>query len=525
MNLLQPRTFNTGVALGAGALLGLLVGLLIGWVLWPVQWQGATVNELFPQDKAQYLAAVAEAYVYYSTDEAAETARQRLAIFGEALPGDLEAAIAHFSASSDPDKAITISNLSRLAAALNLNLSNLVGLTPGEAAPPVAAEAATAVEAAPTAAIPVEAVPVSAPEERGGFGWLRWILYLLLAVALLLGGVYLLLRLARQRAEGADDATMDARIDNQIGALRRDDPTRWDRRYVANEPELREDEDEEPIAEATWRPAPPPTHNDPDDYGFDEEPDERRGRTTNQSTPGGRSAVYTPLAIEPRRAAPAADAFDDSFDEDTDDDDDLLDDDDGNAAPARGYAMPPATAARSTIESTSAAPRAEFVPRPAVYSPARNAKYKLLEIYTTEYQLGIRDYDESHPITDPQTGKYIGECGMGASSKNGLLQNNPDQVVALDVWLFDKADDKNIASQTRVLLSEYAIDHNLEPAFLKERTDDPRPFTAQPGVRFQLESQNLLLDCTILEAIYISSGPAKGAFQSVKIEMQVNKKG
>jgi hypothetical protein len=148
----------------------------------------------------------------------------------------------------------------------------------------------------------------------------------------------------------------------------------------------------------------------------------------------------------------------------------------------------------------------------------------LLEIYTAHYHAGIHDYDESHPITDPSSAKYIGECGMGVSTKNGLLQNNQEQVVALEVWLFDKTDEKNIGSQTRVLLSEYAIDHNLEQAFLKERQSDPRPFTAQPNVRFQLDSQNLLLDCTIVEAIYAANGSAKGTFQSVKVDMAVHRK-
>jgi hypothetical protein len=189
------------------------------------------------------------------------------------------------------------------------------------------------------------------------------------------------------------------------------------------------------------------------------------------------------------------------------------------------------TAANSWAKSTEAsfAPptvnsaRSETAARVSGFS-TRNARYKLLEVYTAEYQMGMRDYDEAHGITDTQTSKYIGECGMGTSAKNGLLQNNPDHVVALEVWLFDKTDEKNMGSQTRVLLSEYAVDHNLEQAFVKERQDDPRPFTAQPGVQFDLESQNLLLKCVIVEAVYAASGPTKGIFQSVKVEMHVHKK-
>ena len=167
-------------------------------------------------------------------------------------------------------------------------------------------------------------------------------------------------------------------------------------------------------------------------------------------------------------------------------------------------------------------PQAALAARPTTYTRG-TSRFKQLEVYVAQFQAGIQDYDETHPITDPSTGKYIGECGMGVSTKNGLL-NRSEEVVALEVWLFDKTDEKNMGSQTRVLLSEYAVDHNLDQAFLKERQDDPRPFTAQPNVRFQLETQVLRSDCTITEAIYTPSGPTKGTFQSVTVEMSVNKK-
>ncbi len=177
-----------------------------------------------------------------------------------------------------------------------------------------------------------------------------------------------------------------------------------------------------------------------------------------------------------------------------------------------------------------AANRASLPSLPAAASGARPgvvnrpSRGKLLEKYTADYQVGIPTYDETHQVLDPTSNRYIGEIGMGVSTKNALLQNDAEQVIALEVWLFDKADDRNVGTQTRILLSEYAIDHNLEQAFLKERQDDPRPFTAQPGVSFQLESNALLLDCKILEATYLKNGPAKGAFQSVKVEMSVLQK-
>lgn len=152
------------------------------------------------------------------------------------------------------------------------------------------------------------------------------------------------------------------------------------------------------------------------------------------------------------------------------------------------------------------------------------ARYKVIDQLTLQYQLGIQEYDESKPIVDPGSGKYIGEFGMGASVKNALVQANPEQVAALEVWLFDKSDEESIGNKTRILLSEYAIDNKLDENILKERQDNPRPFTAQKGVHFQLESKNLLLDCMIIDVHYIDSGTNKGMFQSIKVDMSVHQK-
>jgi len=155
---------------------------------------------------------------------------------------------------------------------------------------------------------------------------------------------------------------------------------------------------------------------------------------------------------------------------------------------------------------------------------SKRPRNQLIVQHTLTYQMGMAEYDESKPIVDPGSGKYIGEFGMGTSGKNGVVQPTSDYVAALEVWLFDKSDEKNLGNQTRILLSEYAVDHNLEQAFTKERTDNPRPFTPQPGVHFQLESQNLRLDCTIIDVKYLESGAGKGMFGSIRVDMSVHQK-
>jgi hypothetical protein len=555
MRSLQPRTFNAGMALAAGLVLGLVVGLLIGWVIWPVEWQGATISELYPEEKAEYLAAVAEGYVIYSSTEAAESARRRVAGFGDNLATELEAAIGHFSSSDDPNKAVRISNLTSLAAALGVTLPNLVGVTQADAAAPAAegaGGAATPVitpasgEGADTAGNTTSETATEAAPESGGIGWARWLLIALVAIVLLLGGIYLLLYLARQRGDSAGDDQIETVIDREIGALRPQAEGTGNSRFVAGtapivterEPDRgpeftryanngigAEDEEVPPLRQP--KPGNPPDA-EPDEYQFDDDPEDYTTFVAGQS--GGsanRASHYTPFPLESGRTTvhrPPAEL------EVEDDEDDLWEEDESPPAAPQPPPLAPTSSRAATALSGGTAESGNRTgaagapsPRPVTYGRGA-ARSKLLEIYTAHYHSSIRDYDEAHPITDTQSGRYIGECGMGVSNKHGVLPNNPDQVVALEVWLFDKTDDKNMGSQTRVLLSEYAIDHNLDQAFLRERQDDPRPFTAQPNVRFQLESQNLMLDCTIIEAVYVASGPTKGVFQSVKVEMTVHKK-
>ena len=193
--------------------------------------------------------------------------------------------------------------------------------------------------------------------------------------------------------------------------------------------------------------------------------------------------------------------------------------------------LPGGDSTQPSAALTSAAIAPTRQPAPSVISqrapvtpPTRARATMIIDQHLFYYQMGMAEYDESRPIVDPQSGKYIGECGMGASSKNGLAQVGADQLVALEVWLFDKSDERNLGNQTRILLSEYAIDHNLEQAFLKERQDNPRPFTAQRNVTFQLESQNLLLNCLIVDVKYSTNPATKGIFEQIKVDMTVQKK-
>jgi hypothetical protein len=467
--------------LAAGGLAGLILGLIIGWLVWPVQWTNAWPSDLSPEAKAQYLATVAEAYVYYGDAEAAEDARNRL--FG--LNDDLDTAIAeaqaYFADNPQRNSRIYINNLGQLAQGLGVESPDIIVDTPP------AADEATAVE-----------TPAGDSDVGGGVrDSVNLILTLLAAAVLVGGGIFIIARLA-QRRNAAGSAT-----------------------YVERESDGFDDEDDMPAPaedDLFRRPIPMPVPSAADrtprqqsgqaaagyaatqreDYGFDDEhfdDDEFDTQADDDSfAKAGAAAAVVHEVLDD----------DSDFEEMAELGDDVTDNDD--MQPFAEVAPAGAAAAEEPVRAVPAAPSRQGA---------------VLKTFTVHYQAGIPDYDQSYSIMDPVTNRYIGECGMGVNLKNGILQNNPDNVIALDVWLVDKKLEKSYSSQSRVLFSEYVEEHKLQQSFTRERPDDLEPLVPQKGMTFQLAGPNLTLDCHVVEANYTKNGPSAGIFQSIKIDMTV----
>lgn len=480
------------LALGAGALLGLILGLVLGWGVFPVRWTNAWPGDLSDEARAQYLASVAEAYVYYGDEQAAEIARNRLYDLNDNLADEIASAQSFFAEHPQANSNIYITNLGRLAQGLD------------------AVSPDTVVETAPAAeSAPAEGAPATGGSNVGARvrSWVNWLLLAVAAVALVIGGLMVITRLSNRRAATTTDLLDD-------------------------EPEGFDEEDEfatRPGRSPFQRPMPSPipaSVREPgrardrdisqtaaprgEDYGFDEEHDESP------------TAFASGTALE---ALEAEDAEGDFYDEpmlDMDDEeleenlDDTLDEEDLDTL------GPEASAALARPGQSAGFDQEDDLDQGIYGHPnQRRAAGTLVKTFTVHYQTGISDYDQSYSIMDPNGGRYIGECGMGVNLKNGILQNNPDNVIALDVWLVDKKQEKTYSSQSRVLLSEYVIDNNLESAFTRERPNDAAPLVPQPGMTFQLKGLNLVLECEVLEARYIANGPTAGIFQSVKLDMTV----
>ncbi|MEZ4732684.1 MAG: hypothetical protein R3E79_36740 [Caldilineaceae bacterium] len=557
----NPLRQPAPIVLAIGAAIGLVIGLLIGWVFWPVEWTGATLRDLYPQDKAEYIAAVADAYAIYDNPEALTIAQRRLGQVGEDnLQQTFEEAIQYFQESQFSDRAIRDSNIRQLAVALSLS-------------PPttdVAAQVlptAVAVEGTPTTATLV--TPAPATEGESSLGWIGWLLWLFTALLLLAGGIYILSKaglpdfssLLKSRPRATDEID---EFDDLSVQPRRPQQARSGHHEPGLDYSFDQEEDDEwqspvhsvvspvrgvsPSTVDDTRNSQSKTHiyqadefadDDDDDYddsdfddgfvddsaedgysdpAFAKDPFDDEESAANSWRPAGQ--IYTidvtknedepsmaNPAVYPAAGAPRQSEVDEEADQNTSNDQNKAALPNG-ASPQR---EPNRRHSAAAVESHPSAPL--------------RTRNRVIDQHIFHYRIGMAEYDESRPIVDPQSGKYIGEFGMGASSKNAFVQTGMDQLVALEVWLFDKSDERNLGNQTRILLSEYAVDHNLEPMFLKERQDNPRPFTAQPGVHFQLESQTLLLDCTIVDVEYSASNATKGIFQEITVDMTVQQKG
>lgn len=549
----------------AGLIIGLLLGLFVGWVVWPVEWEGAYLSDLTPASRAEYLSAVADSYVVYSSDAALNQAKNRLTNLQGDVLTEIQSAMDYYRVVPSPENDIRIYNLQQLQFALG----------------GVATSAAAQV-AAPAAEVPVMVATVAvansastlAVEETNGSSWFAWLLTLLAGILLLGGGLYLLQRLrlggfatasgprvVGGRNSAVDDYSFDEEPEYDTAApvaASRSVHTPWleaegERKPTQSRPTQPvapsrqpswkepveepdfdsdwEDDDlpEEPVAwQKQSRPAPPslPTATVPSQWrsetadnsaldsaaeDFDDD-DELADEEEELDSASLRRPVHA-VPASPARFRDEPLPVDNDVLDDDDDDDDVLEDE----PPPSSRSVPPPARHRNLEDRTP--PRSDPRTQPTRTGSAPAPRYpgsKVVGSFDCAFIAGMGDYDESFNVSDPINKNYIGECGMGVSTKNRILHKNPDEVIALEVWLFDKADGSSLSTQMRVMMSEYASDRYAD-IFNKERNGEARPFVPQQGVKFQLECPTLILNGEVIDVSY----NREGIFQMVKVHMDV----
>lgn len=467
----------TGKEFRAGAIglfAGLLLGLLIGWVFWPVEWQGGDVSALSRDAQVDYLSTVADAYAGAASPSAIDLARQRLAPFMADLPALFDEAVTR--AAAQPDGASQVANLALLASSLGVSISAALPATAAPGADPLAASTLADVST------------------NQGNIWAS-VLWVLLGVVIVGVGVYLLWRfylvdtLRQKRAEAElplRTATVKPETGATAGAHDADSAARRTSAAVYRTAQA---------AATKVPPIQPPAAGEVTPFDDD---DLSASAKSSPEVRQGASTFGPSVAVSASTTATTPDAF--------------ADDDDGwEEESAPQTADLPQTSAASTQRSATSASS-------WMAGAGRLERYQTIDRFHAEFIAGMQTFDWTRPIPGAGVDSYAGEYGAGISERHGMLNNDPDQVVAIEIYIFDKSEDKSVDNVNRIVLSEYADTH-LRKQFERER-DRLGPIVAQPNTTLQLETRQFVLLCTITEVVYSD----EGIFKRVVMDMELKKK-
>ena len=145
---------------------------------------------------------------------------------------------------------------------------------------------------------------------------------------------------------------------------------------------------------------------------------------------------------------------------------------------------------------------------------------KAIGSYIAEYNIGIMAYDQSFTITPTgaEDDTPLGACGMAISEDLDKSAANSNNVRVLQAWLYDGVEVRTS--------SQYLVSPGLDKEALGEQaksagTITGEPLDIAPGVTFRIPGKNLLLDCRIVSADFLTPNAKPSPLRTVRVEMTV----
>ncbi len=156
-----------------------------------------------------------------------------------------------------------------------------------------------------------------------------------------------------------------------------------------------------------------------------------------------------------------------------------------------------------------------FIPPEA--RPVDRTSSQLVGQFEANYAYGVQSYDESFTINSAD-GELLGACGVGINESVDRDAANSEQVRLLDVWLYDRS---AVRSVSQPLVSPGFDVSGLDDYTEGSGPDSSFPLEIVPGLRCTLQSDSIVVECSIKSASFLEGELEPMPFHSVSVNLAV----
>jgi len=138
--------------------------------------------------------------------------------------------------------------------------------------------------------------------------------------------------------------------------------------------------------------------------------------------------------------------------------------------------------------------------------------------FEANYAFGIQTYDESFTI-NAADGELLGACGMGINESVDRAAATSGQVRLLDIWLYDRT---AVRSVSQPLVSPGFDVSGLDEFVEGNGSTSSVPLEVRPGLTCTLQSDHIVLECTIRSVTFMDGEQAPMPFRSVSASLAIH---